>query len=307
MGESLQVSADHGEAFPTQSAAISSAGPNETAATAAAEKAKALVQAKFIMAMNRPRDQMVSREKILRDCKRPRFAESAVYRKPVGKGSVEGLSIRFAEAALRNWGNVDIETSVLYEDEDKRIIQVTVMDLETMVSYSRSKTIEKTVERKSLRRGQEVVSQRVNSNGEVVYVVKANDDELSNKESAFASKIIRNEGLRILPSDIKDEAMEVVRKTLADRAAKDPDAELKRLVDAFSRQNVTPKDLAAYLGHDISKVSTKELVKLREVYSTLQDGEASWHEIVSEPIEVDARPASGKAKPKTLSDLKEKS
>ena len=59
------------------------------------------------------------REKLLKECHRPSFADVARYRKPIGKG-VEGLSIRFAEAALRLMKNITIQQTVVSEDEFTR-------------------------------------------------------------------------------------------------------------------------------------------------------------------------------------------
>lgn len=286
----------------------------ETNAVAAAEKAKAMVQARCIMALQRPRKLMVSRDKILNDCRRTRFAEAALYSKPVGGGNtVEGLSIRFAEAAVRNWGNVDIMTTVEFEDGDKRKIAVVCLDLETNVAFGKEKVVEKTVERRFLKKGQKALSQRVNSNGQTVYLVSATDDELANKEAAFESKIIRNEGLRLIPADIKEEALEVIKHTLRDAVAKDPDAAKKKLVDAFSEHGVGPDDLTDYLGHDLNKVVPAELVNLRGLYEAMRDGESSWTEAMeSRPTskhgaqanEVDARRAQ--STPKDMAEVKDK-
>ena len=70
----------------------------ETTAGALAAQAKAAVEARYIMAMQRPRDWDQVRLSLLKECDRTNFAEVAIYRKPVGQG-IEGPSIRFAEAA----------------------------------------------------------------------------------------------------------------------------------------------------------------------------------------------------------------
>ena len=122
----------------------------ETAATAVAAQARAAVESRYIMAMQRPRDLDAARLAILKECKRPGFAAVARYRKPVGDG-IEGPSIRFAEAAIRCMTNMLPETATIYEDQEKRIVRVSVTDLEANVTYSGDVTIEKTVERTKLK------------------------------------------------------------------------------------------------------------------------------------------------------------
>ena len=87
----------------------------DTAAVAVAERAKAEVQARYIVAMQRPRDVDEARVRILDHCKRRRFAEAARYAKPIGKESIRGPSIRFVEAALQEYGNIVAECRVTYE------------------------------------------------------------------------------------------------------------------------------------------------------------------------------------------------
>src|SRR5688572_6266963 len=84
----------------------------ETSVSAAAAQAKAMVEARYVMALKRPRVWDQVRQDILKECKRPSFAhnKSAFYRKPIGQG-VEGLGIRFTEVALRCMTNVLIETT----------------------------------------------------------------------------------------------------------------------------------------------------------------------------------------------------
>src|SRR5208337_3723267 len=83
---------------------------SETASTAVAAQAQAEIQARFIMAMQRPRDDDNVRVRMLRECARPAFAKRAYYSLPRGDkpgrltgipNRIEGLSVRFAEAAVR--------------------------------------------------------------------------------------------------------------------------------------------------------------------------------------------------------------
>ncbi len=262
-------------ANPTQTLVPHSAG--ELAVSAAASQAKALVEAKFTMAIHRPRSMADVRATILSACKRPKFAEIARYRKPVGGGqSVSGPSIRFAEEAVRAMGNVDVQTNLLFEDDEKRLVRISVIDLETNTTYGDDVAISKLIERKQGNlRGREVVSERKNSANETVFICKATEDELAIKMAAAKSKVIRNSGLRLVPSDIVEEAMEHVNRTLSGEGG-DPKAEAKKVLDAMGTMGVKPKDVEKYLGHSPDAMSPAEIANLREIYTAIKEGEATW-------------------------------
>ena len=139
----------------------------DPAAVAAGEAAKARIQSAYIMAYQKPRDDMESRDRILKACKRSEFAGKAEYSKPVGGKSIKGPSVRFAELALREWGNIMTEVTTLYEDDAIRRVRVSVLDLETNAQFTRDIQIKKTVERKSKKgREDDLISERKNSYNE---------------------------------------------------------------------------------------------------------------------------------------------
>ena len=251
-------------------------------AVAAAESVKARIQSAYVMAMQKPRNEMQSRARILEACKRPEFAGRVEYAKPVGGKKMVGPSIRFAELAVREWGNVITETQLVYEDERVRRIKVTVIDLETNATFGKEVQINKTIERKD-GKGREIVGERKNTYGDAVFIVLATEDEMHNKEAALISKVIRNEGLRLIPSDIVDEAIEVARATIRNRDAQDPKAATKKLVDAFGNLGIAPRYLEKYLGHSLDIVSPAELQDLRGIYQAISSGEASWADYVAKP------------------------
>ncbi len=268
------------------------AGMRETAVTAAAAQATAAVNARYVMALQRPRQFDEVRSALLKECRRPAFAESARYALPRSQWdaktktrrevSIEGFSIRFAEAALRSLRNVLVETAVIYEDEEKRLVRVSTTDLETNVTYPKDVTIKKTVERKSVRKGQVVVAERMGTDGEPVFVVGCTDDELLMKENALVSRAIRTNGLRLVPGDLLDECEAAIEATLANRDKGDPDAARKRLLDAFEGVGVAPAQLREFLGHDTATISADEIKRLRGVYTTLKEGRSTWEEIIAE-------------------------
>lgn len=261
----------------------------ELAASSATAHSKALVEAKYIMALQRPRNILAVRDKILEACARPGFAGSAWYSKPVGNSKVRGPSIRFAETAIQCMTNITVMPSIVYEDREKLVLDVQVIDLESNTSYGDQMTLSKTVERKD-KKGREVLGERTNSYGDTVYIVLATEDEMANKTNSAKSKIIRNSGLRLIPQDLIEEAEWAVRETL-EKGGDDPAKEKKRMADAFSFIGIKPAELEKYLGHSVDSISPAELSDLREVYSTLKDGEAKWSDYVEKGERKAATPA----------------
>jgi hypothetical protein len=245
-----KVPQQHDSASNTQLATTS-----ETASTAVAAQAKALVEARYTVAIRRPRDIDAVRASLMKDCQRPSFAAVAIYNKPVGKG-IKGPSIRFAEAALRAMTNITVETATVYDDREKRIVRVTVTDLEANLPYSLDVTIEKTIERHKIKEGDVVIRSRQNSYGDTVHLLEAGEDDILNKQNALISKAMAKED------------------------AVDPDAAKRRLFDAFSEFGVNIVDIKKFLGHDGAKLSPKEYADLRGYYAALKEGETTWREIM---------------------------
>lgn len=290
----------------------------ETASTAVAAQAKAAIEARYVMALQRPRDWDAVRLRVLKDCSRPSFAETAWYRRPVGKKKnertgkwedsfAEGFSIRFAEAAMRAMGNLFPETMTVFDDTRKRIVRVLVTDLEDNITYSVDVMVEKTVERSTLKEGQTPLSQRINSYGKPVFLIEANEGELTVKQEALVSKAMRKCGLRLLPGDIQDEAKTKIFEVRNNEAARDPDAARRKLIEAFSWYGVTPEMLAGYVGHPVATLAPAEIVELQNIYMAVKDGD-KWADImkvhdVEEPPPQPAAQSAPTGKPKTLGDV----
>ena len=273
----------------------------ETQGTAAAEQARALVQARYIVAMQRPRDFDSVRVRLLRHCDRPGFAAIAEYAKPVGGQKIRGPSIRFIETALREYGNVTVDVADVYDDDDKRVVRVSVVDLECNLPQTEDVTVEKFVERRITKPGDEVISERVNKQGHTVFRVRATEDDYANKVAAAVSKRIRKLGQRILPADLVDEAMDRCASTRNKADAADPDAAVRKVADAFAMMNILPAALKEYLGHEIGTSSPAEIDELRRIYTAIRDGEASWSTVLESK-----RGSGEKAEDKAAVKLKEK-
>jgi hypothetical protein len=267
---------------------------SESAAIAMATQQKAIVEARYKMALARPRDLDLVRQKMLKDASRPSFANVAIYHKPVGNG-IEGPSIRFVESAIRNMTNILTETSTVSEDDERRVIRVAVSDLETNTYFSQDVTVTKTVERRKLPQGEKPIRVRANSNGQPIYILHATDDEILNKQNALISKAVRTLGLRLIPGDLVDEALWEIKKTMAQQDRQDPDAAKHRIIDAFAQLGVSVEALKEFVGHELSALTPNEIQLLRTTYTSIKDGETSWKAVMDDKAEKEAN-AKEKAK-----------
>lgn len=264
------------------------AGPAvETAATAVAARERAAIEARYIVALRRPRNIEDVRARLLHECERTSFAKVARYKKPVGGKAIEGLSVRFAESAIRLAGNIHVGVLVTFDDLTRRTVRVSVTDLETNSGYEQDITIEKTVERRGGQNGapprdREVLGKRTNTNGETVFLVAATEDEFMNKQNALISKALRNHGLRLLPGDILDECEKQILETMKKGVQQDPDAEKRKILDAFAEIGVLPSAIEKFLGHGLEMLVEAELIDLRAIYQAIRDGEVSWQTVMDE-------------------------
>jgi len=288
----------------------------ETAVSAVAAQARAQVEARFLIALHRPRDLDTVRVKLLKECARPLFAETARYKRPVGRKKnertgqweeafIEGPSIRFAEAAVRAMGNLDVQSPTIYDDERTRIVRATVCDLESNATYSKDLTIEKTVERRTLKKGQKAIGTRQNSYGDSVYIVHATASEVALKESAEVSKAIRTLALRVLPGDILEECMEKCVATRDAKIKEDPERARKLMIDSFAGIGVSPDELKSYAGQDLGSLSPTQIGELRDLFLAIKDGVTTWGEVKRARTEGDDEDAKGDAGDKGKSKLEE--
>jgi len=241
-------------------------------------------------ALASPRNTDLARQTLLKRCHDPSFAERAIFLKPVGKKQIPGLSIRFAEEAAVRWKNIYCSKRVIYDNDDVRKLMIVVKDLEANITFSPELLVNKTVERKFLKDGQEALGERLNSYGQRVFLVRATEDDLMVKENAWVSKEIRNCILRLLPGDLKEDCFDEMQKTLETKINKDPDAEKKKILDGFGVLNVMPDKVASAIGKPLESLEPADIAELRKMYQAIKDGETT----IDKFIEV--REASGERK-----------
>ena len=280
----------------------------DPAAVAMAEKQRAMVQARIVQAIQRPRDVLACRAAILEDCKREGFAKAGIYHVPRGQKQdpatgkwvpniIEGLSIRFAETAARHFRNLVVEQVVIHDSARLRVIQVAAMDLENNFSTSMEISVEKTIERKKLKQGQTPLAMRENSYGETVYILEAGEDEFAVKIAAALSKARRNVILQVIPGDVLDDAREAIERTISHADKEIPIAEQqRRCADFFMKIGVGPEKLAEYFGHALGEATAEELATLRLLGAGIRDGETTWREVMAAQTATGEPDAAGEVK-----------
>jgi hypothetical protein len=282
--------------------ALESVNVVEQAAQAIAARETALVQARFVMALQRKRDLENVRVLLKQACGIYGFADEAWYSRPAGRElneetgeweqkNAEGFSIRFAEEAGRTMGNLLSDSQIVAETFEERLVHVWAMDLETNFTRGVTISVPKLVERKSLKKGQVPLTERTNSKGDKVYVVSATPAELNTTHANLVAKAERQCILKMLPAWIQAECKAKILETLAGEISKDPKAFARRIIDNFAELQVLPSDLQAFVGHTLDRLTEKELADLRNAYSAIKDGAATWDEVmeVRHPGSADAQ------------------
>jgi hypothetical protein len=266
---------------PGQHAPVATA---ETASVAVAAREKAAVEARYLVALHRPRNPDQARVRLIARCRSPLFAGVAEYSKPVGGGKkAKGASIRMMEEIARQWGNIDVQSPVIFDDAERRIVRVTATDLESNYAASVDIILEKTVERRSPREGDEVLGSRVNSQGLVVYRIRADEDAFLVKQNASIAKGRRETIRAIVPGDLVEEALQTCADTRRSEVKEDPAGARKRLADAFFAVGVMPEQLCAYLDKpSLEAVTEAEIEVLRHLYAGIRDGETTWTAVMEE-------------------------
>ena len=253
------------------------------------QREKAKIESRYIMAAKFPRDIEVVRQKMLTECQRPTFcapdlskngSSVAIYRVPRGGSQIEGPTIRFAEMAKRCYGHIFVEVTPLGEDENQQIFQVESTDYQNNDGGSEIVSVPKRIERSYAKDTDTVLGQRTNSKGKPVYTIVPTDDDLAVKRNALTSKARRNVIMQCIDGWLVQECISQIRKTAADKDAKDPAQSKREIFDAFSSIGVTAEMLNAYIGHS-NPLSPAELDELRSFFGGIKEGYTTWAEIAA--------------------------
>lgn len=265
---------------------------NESAAAMLAAREAKAIEVRALMAERNPRNIDRFREGVLMACKRVGFADMAMYEKPVGGGkTATGLSVRFAEEAIRHWRNAEVSVSVIAEDDESRTLEAVATDFETNIVYRTQARVAKFVWRLSPKQGDEILGQKVNSRGVTTYKIRADEDALFTTERAAAAKARREVTLNLMPSDILEECESQIEKTL-EAIGGDPVKFLVRLLEKFSKVGVVREQLERLTGKDLGVLNVAELRRLDRIRNAIAQGETDWETVMAESAAKKGAPAA---------------
>lgn len=218
------------------------------------QRAIAEVQAAMMLARSNPRDQRSAMDRILNACTRPSLAEAAVYSYAKGGSSVQGPSIRLAEAIAQNWGNMQFGLRELSQANGESTVQAYAWDVET--NTRREITFQVPHIRYTRSRG----NTRIEDPREI-YELVANQ----------GSRRLRACILAVIPGDVTEAAVNQCDVTMNARADTSPEA-VTKLVRAFAEYGVSKDQIEKRIQRRLDAIQPAQIVHLRKVYASLKDG-----------------------------------
>lgn len=234
----------------------------ELATTNAAAVARFEIESAIVIAKKFPRNESVAYEKIIKVCARGSFADEALYSFPRGDTQVEGPSVNLAREIARDWGNLRYGLEIIRDDDDTMQIRGWAWDLETNTKTTAEDNFKKLIYRK------------------VGGWIKPDERDLRELVFRRGAILERNCLLKLMPKDFIEDALTKCRETIEKGVGTDPEAARKKIILAFSEQNVTPEMLEKYLDHKLSECSPVEIANLRKVYVSLKDGNSTWKDYI---------------------------
>jgi hypothetical protein len=291
-----------GEVMSNQMGEVTVRQAVDVAAVQQVAHAQAAVQARYVMAIQRPRSEVNFRSKLMAAVADKEFAALCEYARPVGKEKnaqgrwvdkiAKGPTIHLLRTALRLFGNNSSEPSIITETPDLRIGAITISDYESNFHVVRTYAIEKKVEKRAYEDrqtktvgpppGREVLATRINTDGEEVYICRMNLDELRKEDLRQIALAKRAAAEEFLPRHIIRAALKRAVEVTNEEDAKDPAGARNRLIDAFAELRIMASELEQYLGHSLERISSDELSDMRGVWTRISNEEATWEECIRE-------------------------
>ena len=230
-------------------------------------------EARVILAKRFPRDEEVSRNKILKAFENPKLADAAMYSYPRGNETIEDLSIRAAETMAGYWGNLEYGIQEIDRSHGYSEMLSYCWDLEGNVYHYRAF---KARHWRDTRSGG--------------YAVK---DERDIYEVTFnlGARRLRSCILEALPAHIKEEAEAIINETLRKAEGAVPlEKRINTMLANFaSDYNVTREQIEKRVGHSVTAMSETEMVGMRKIYKTLKDSQAKAEDFF-DPVDGEQKP-----------------
>lgn len=232
------------------------------------------VLASIWIAKQFPRDVDDVKERMRQSCSQLSLARSATYAFPRGGSSVEGPSIRLAEALISAWGNAEAGWKEVARHWDPKGADGKGCMVSECVAYCYDKEVN--VRREIAFSVPHIRDKRIG--GEVL----TSERDVYELCANMASRRIRACILQVVPGWLTEEALEVVSATLKkeDDVEKLPDR-LQAMEDKFLELGVSRVQLEKKLGHSLEpkEMTMAEVYRLGRVYTSIDDGMIRLHDV----------------------------
>ena len=223
------------------------------------------VQAAMVVAKRFPRNENDSWNRIMRTCQRQSLAERAMYEFPRGKETVTGPSIRLAEAIAQNWGNIDFGFIELDNKNGESQVMAYCWDLETNTRQSKVFTVPHV---RATKKGNYALTDPRD-----IYEMVANQ----------AARRVRSCILSIIPGDVVDAAVSVCQETLCGGAGQVHE-KVQATLNVFREKfNIPQQAIERYIGCKASAFTPQTIVRLRGVYTAIDEGRATIEDYFDVP------------------------
>lgn len=225
---------------------------NNSRGNAMAVRESQEVQAQMIIAQQFPRDTETVVRRINNACMSVDLAKKAIYSYPRGGISVEGPSIRLAEAIAQNYGNLDFGIVEVENRDGESVVKAYCTDLETNTRsvkvfsvpharYSKAKGLTKLTDPRD------------------IYEMVANS----------GARRLRSCILAVIPGHITENAVNVCKDTLISKYDKPVFIEaLNKLVE----YGATQKMIEGRFGKNVKSFTPQDAVKVMTIANSIESG-----------------------------------
>jgi hypothetical protein len=250
-----------------------------------ANKELEVVKAQIFMAKQFPRDTFQAMDRILDAVKRPSLAQAAVYQYARGGSNISGPSIRLAEVAAQNWGNLDYGVRELERHETESVAQAYAWDLETNVRVEKTFTVPHVRDTRS--------GSKALTSDRDIYELVANN----------GARRLRAAIMEVIPGDVFEKAVQVANQTLAGQSDQPLSDRIAVMLKGFDESyGVTKEMIERKVQRKAEAISERQYAMLIGIAQSLKDGMGTigdFFEVAEEDPEADklADKFAGKPEP----------
>lgn len=237
------------------------------------------IQAALTVAKHSRRDEVDAVDRIKTACQRVRLAEGAEYVYDRGGTEITGPTIDLLTVIANCWGNIQFGFRELTQGHGESTVEAFAWDLET---NSKSVKVFTVPHKRVTKRATTILTDPRD-----VYELVANQ----------AQRRVRACLEAIIPPDVVEDAVAQCRATLKETAQVTPES-IGKLIEAFGKLGVGKDHLEKRLGRRLDAMQPAQLVNLRRIYKSIQDGMSKpgdWFELEEEAPQQTAADAAKNA------------